>query len=314
MREMVLNHASLQAPNRYTAVEWLKGMVAGMVVLAKEDVVQKTLWMSRSEYETRFMPEWSLWDAFHELQRGGARYEHERRFIIELLDKRSRPLSEIDRDIGRCEVVGAGGEAIMLSLKDSVPLRFCADSNAIAVGYPFDMWDCDQITVNGEVPKIIDNLTRSAHARSISERHRPDPPQCKDGAELWENREKVFPNLVFGPEVEGHIAKLGGADLRMLVEKLAMLDALTDSWRNNRAPAPPGWDEAGVRNESETVRRTNPELREARRFRSQDGTRQLFFWHIDFRGDKRIHFRFDPHKREVEIGYIGPHLKLKTER
>ena len=30
MREMVLNHASLQASNQYTAVEWLKGMMDGM--------------------------------------------------------------------------------------------------------------------------------------------------------------------------------------------------------------------------------------------------------------------------------------------
>ena len=66
MREMVLNHASLQAPNqihRRRVAEGHGGRHGG--TSPKMDVVQKTLWMSRSpEYETRFMPEWSLWDAF----------------------------------------------------------------------------------------------------------------------------------------------------------------------------------------------------------------------------------------------------------
>ena len=35
MREMVLNHASLQEPNQHIAVEWLKGMAAGMLVLVR---------------------------------------------------------------------------------------------------------------------------------------------------------------------------------------------------------------------------------------------------------------------------------------
>ena len=308
MREMVLNHASLQAPHRYTAVEWLKGMVAGMVVLAKEDVVQKTLWMSRSEYETRFMPEWSLWDAFHELQRGGARYEHERRFIIELLDKRSRPLSEIDRDIGRCEVVGAGGEAIMLSLKDSVPLRFCADSNAIAVGYPFDMWDCDQITVNGETPKTIDNLTRSAHARSISERHRATLPQPKNFAELWETRRDRFPCLEFGLDVKRHLAKLDTAVLQTVIKRLESLDKSAREWRVTGGAI--SW-QCEVTNESETVRKSKKKWRPKRTFRSHHGTREDFLLHTKF-GDYRIHLRIESSKYEVEIGYIGEHLPIPT--
>ena len=39
------------------------------------------------------------------------------------------------------------------------------------------------------------------------------------------------------------------------------------------------------------------------------GTRETFEWHARF-GDGRIHLRFDPQSREVEIGYIGPHLPL----
>ena len=51
MREMVLNHASLLAPDQHTAVEWLKGMVTGMVVLVGDGIVQKTLRMSQPLHE-----------------------------------------------------------------------------------------------------------------------------------------------------------------------------------------------------------------------------------------------------------------------
>ena len=317
MREMVLNHASLLAPNQHTAVERLKDVTAGMLELVRDGIVRKTLRMSHPLHETHCMPDWSLWDALLELRRGQGEFA----FFASLASKLPL-LSDIDQDIkGRF----LGCEAKALPPEDGAPLVLCAITDGIAVGFPSDGWDRDQLTIRFnemlpdgnivEASEAIDNLTRSAHARSICERHRAALRQCKNGVELWKAREAAFPNLVFGPDVEHHIAKLGGTDLRMLVEKLTMLDALTATWRANRGPAPPGWDEAGVRNESETVRRMNPELREARRFRSRCGPPELFFWHIDFRGDKRIHFRFDdshvPHKRKVEIGYIGKKLPTK---
>ena len=308
MREMVLNHASLQSPNRYTAVQWLKGMVAGMVVLAKEDVVQKTLWMSQSEYETRFMPEWSLWDAFQELQRGGARYEHERRFIIELLDKRSRPLSVIDRDISGCEVVGVGGKEKMLSPEDSVPLKFCADTNAIAVGFPSGIWDCDRITINGETPKTIDNLTRSAHARSICERHRAALPQPKNFAKLWETRGDRFPCLKFGLDVERQLARLDTAVVQTVIKRLESLDASAREWRVTGGAI--SW-QCEVTNESETVRKSKKKWRPKRTFRSHHDTWEDFLLHTQF-GNFRIHLRIESSTYEVEIGYIGPHLPIPT--
>lgn len=306
MREMVLNHASLQAPDRHTAVEWLKGMVTGMVVLANEDVVQKTLWMSQSEYETRFMPEWSLWTAFQELQRGGAQYEHERRFIIELLDKRSRPLSDIDRGTGRCEVVGVGGEVKMLSPKDSAPLKFCADTNAIAVGFPSGIWDCDQVTVNGEAPNPVDNLTRSVHARAICERHRAALPQPKNFAELWETRRDRFPCLEFGLDVERQLARLDTAVLRTVIKRLESLNESAREWCVEGGAVL--W-KCEVTDESSTVKEGR-KWREKRRFKSCSGKPELFFLHTNLGNKMRIHLRIG--SRTVEIGYIGPHLPIPT--
>ncbi len=313
MREMVLNHASILAPDQHTAVAWLKGMVTGMVVLVGDGIVQKTLRMSQPLHETHCMPDWSLWEALLELRRGQGEFA----FFASLASKLPL-LSDVDQDV---EDRFRGCEAKDLPPKDGEPLVLCAITDGIAVGLPSDGWGRDQLTIRFnemlpdgnivEASETIDNLTRSAHAQPICKRHLAIIRQFKTGAELWKARKAAFPKLRFGPEVEGHLAKLGGTDLRMLVEKLTMLDALTATWRANRGPAPPGWDEAGVRNESETVRRMNPELREARRFRSRCGPPELFFWHIDFRGDKRIHLRFDSSKRKVEIGYIGKKLPTK---
>ena len=44
-------------------------------------------------------------------------------------------------------------------------------------------------------------------------------------------------------------------------------------------------------------------------FRSVRGERLLFMRHAPY-GDNRIHLRLDARTREIEIGYIGVHLRL----
>ena len=72
--------------------------------------------------------------------------------------------------------------------------------------------------------------------------------------------------------------------------------------------ATPRW-KCNVTPESDSVM-NNATLRESRRFGSHYGTRELFEWHARFGSGGRIHLRFNPHAREVEIGYIGQHLPL----
>ena len=305
MREMVLNHASLQTPSRPTSIEWLKCLMDGMSELLNNGVAQATLRVSWSEYETTCLAK--LWGDpdIRALRRGRAREDYMR--IMGLFD-RSLSLGDVGQSIEGCEVRAVGGKTKMLSPQDSVPLNFCANTNAIAVGFPSGIWDCDRITVNGEAPKTIDNLTRSAHAGSICERHRAALLQYKNGTELWETREKHFPHLKFGLDVQRHLARLGGAALQTAVNRLESLDRLTAAWRDGSAPAPSEWDIVGDENSKV---KEDPMLRDERLFKSYDGTRELFFWHTVFRGGKRIYLRFDSHRYEVVIGYIGPHLKRK---
>ena len=243
MREMVLNHASLHAPDRHTAVEWLKDVTSGMTLLILHKVTESTLRMSRSLHETHCMPAWSLWDALLELRKAGALEEY--LFLVRLSTKVPL-LSDSAQDVVDRFL---GCEAKVLPPEDGAPLVMCAITDGIAVGFPFDGWDRDQLSVSfnemvddesiGEASETVDNLTRSAHARSICERHRPDPLQCKDSAELWGTREKRFPNLKFGPEVESHLRVLGAAVLQTVIKRLRSLDKWAGEGRTIGSTATP---------------------------------------------------------------------------
>lgn len=305
MREMVLNHASIQAPNQYTAVEWLKDVTAGMTLLTLHKVAEPTIRMNQDLHEVTCLNDWSLWDALLELQRVGAREEY--LFFVRLSTKVPL-LSEIAQDVMDRFL---GCEAKSLPPKDGAPLLLCSITDGIAVGFPSEpVWDRDQLTVRFnelsdddiilEVSETIDNLTRIAHARSICERHRVVLRQCKNFAELWGNRTIAFPHLVFGPDVD-----VNAADLQTVINKLASLDDTAAKWRDIGGAVPPWMSK--VTPESGSVM-NNEKLREARRFRSRDGTQKLFVWHARFGSQGRIHLRFDPRAYEVEIGYIGKKL------
>lgn len=243
MREMVLNHASLQAPDRHTAVEWLKDVTSGMTLLILHKVTESTLRMSRPLQEIHCMPSWSLWEALQELRKAGALEEY--LFLVRLSTKIPL-LSDSAQDVVDRFL---GCEAATLPPEDGAPLVMCAISDGIAVGFPYDGWDRNQLTISfnemvddegiGEASETVDNLTRSAHARSICERHLPDPLQCKDSAELWETREKRFPNLKFVPEVQGHLTMLGAAALQTVIKCLASLDTWAGEGRTIGSTATP---------------------------------------------------------------------------
>ena len=166
------------------------------------------------------------------------------------------------RSIDACEVRAVGGEAKMLSPKDSVPLNFCADTNAIAVGFPSGIWDCDRITVNGETPKTIDNLTRSAHARvNLRTPSSPIFSHPRTRRDLWETREKRFPNLKFGLDVKRHLARLDTAVLQTVIKRLESLDTWAGAGRTIGSTATPRGAEKKVEGRDSTYRLRAGEFR-----------------------------------------------------
>ena len=313
MREMILNHASLFAPDsdRGSISEWLKDVASGMGQLVADGVVQRSLRMSQGLHETRCLAENSLHDACQELRRRGLREEY---LFLVRLGTRVPLLSEAEEGVRdrflECEELTlpqGGGE----------PLVFCAIVDGIAVGFPSQpAWDRDRVTVSfnellpdesiQETTEEVDQLTRAAHAGSICERHRDRLRAGSSPATLWANRDEIFPNLVFGPGVEANLKECASL-FQTIVGKLVDLDRSAGEWKVKGGPAP-SW-KTMVTPESESLM-ANPQLRRARIFLSSLGTREMFEWHARFGSSGRIHLRFDAQSREVEIGYIGPHLPL----
>ena len=305
MREMVLNHASLAAPNLHTAFEWLKDLARGIPQL--NGVAQPGLRMAIAVSEIWILPDCSLYDAYLKLLRHGAR---DAAVFLMGLSARYPLLCEVDSDF-RDRFCGC--ETTQLSSEEGEPLLLCAITDWIAIGFPSEpVWDSDQLTVSfnellpdgsfQETSETIDNLARSTHANSICERHRAAFFEYQEPSVVWAQRDEAFRNLFFGPDVEPPPEILGVA-----IRRLAELDRSTAEWREVGGPIP-RW-RCKVTRESESVR-NNAALLNERRFRSRHSTRELFEWHARVGSGFRIHLRFDAEMREVEIGYIGPHLPL----
>ena len=313
MREMVLNHASILAPEseRESVTRWLKDLTDGMARLVSEGVVQSSLRMAKGFHDTLCLPGYSLFDACQRLQ--VQRYRDEYVFLMRLAAKIPL-LSEVGEETGDRFLAC---EERRLPLPDGEPLVFCAIVHGIAVGFPSAAkWDCDRVTVHFDellpnevtepTSEEIDQLTRAEHAGPICARHRDRLLTGSDPTTLWEKRGAAFPNLIFGPGVRDNLVEFAHL-LPTIVGKLAALDASAQDWLEHGGSARI-W-KTKVTPESQTVM-TNPALREARRFRSHRGTQELFAWHARFGSNGRIHLRFDATTREVEIGYIGSHLRL----
>ncbi len=313
MREMVLNHASLLAPDgdRDTVSGWLRQLTAGMGQLVRNQVVERILRAHKDEWELLCLPNYSLAEAYQDLRRFG--YREEYLFLVGLSTK-APLLHDVEKHI---ESRFRACEEKELPPGDGEPLVLCAIADWIAIGFPSDpAWDRDRITVRfdemlpdatiGEASEEIDQLTRSAHAGPICDRHRERLLAGSDPSTLWENRQRVFPNLIFGQDVADNLKEQAHL-LSTIIGKLVDLDRSAREWHDVGGPEPP-W-KTRVSPES-TLKMKDSSFREAWTFRSRLGPQELFEWHARFGASGRIHLRFDPASKEVEIGYIGRHLPL----
>ena len=313
MREMVLNHASVPSPdaNRNKIADRLRDLAAGMGLLVTGKIVRTDLRSQKHVHEIFFSNGYSLFDAYQDLRRAGHREEYQ--FLVGLTIR--APLLHEIQDHIECRFRAC--EEKTLSPGDGEPLVLCAISDWIAVGFPSaPIWDRDRITIHfdellpdetiGEASEEIDQLTRSVHAGPICARHRERLLAGSDPVTLWENREAVFPHLVLGPDVEGNLKNQAHL-FSTIVGKLKDLDRSSGEWRDVGGPAPP-WKTMVTPESIEKMK--NRSFREARTFRSHRGTRETFQWHARFGDGGRIHLRFDAVSKEVEVGYIGPHLPL----
>lgn len=315
MRSLVLNTASVSglSVDRGTLSTWLREIVNGMRRLVASRVARPELRMQQGIHRTRCLAEVSLFDVAMDLLRSGWRDEYE--FFLTVAGRaewtENLDVEDVDRFLA-CEEQTLPG-------RDGEPLMLCLITGGIAVGFPSSpLWDADRIEVRFQElvaedeiedrTETIEHLARLAHATRIAERHAVAVRGCADPRELWRRRSEAFPNLRFGPGVEADLARLGG-HYSGVAAKLATLDAAAAEWEETGGNAPRWRTE--VTAESTRIMH-HPTLRDARRFKSSHGDSRIFEWHARYGSGFRIHLRFDRVNREIEIGYIGPHLRSKV--
>ena len=311
MREMVLNHASLIGYSKREASDQLMGLVMGMARLVSSNVAMSSLRTARPIQEITCGEPSSFFDIWVMLRENGAIDEF--RFLMGLTTK-TPMLIELEENVrGRF----LASQEQTLPQEDGMPLLLCALTNWVAVGFSKKPWDSDVIAVrfeellpNGAIQveeEVIDYLGRYEHAEEIMRRHVENTRAGLDLKSMWEQREAAFPYLQFGPDVEGQLDQVNPGHIQTVLRRLAELHASAESWRESGEAAPP-WT-CKVTGESQSVR-NNPGLREARRFGSISGERELFLYHARYGNSGRIHLRWDRRWYCVEIGYIGQHLPL----
>jgi hypothetical protein len=163
-----------------------------------------------------------------------------------------------------------------------------------------------------ETNEIINNVSAESNLDDIQSNIR----KCyfdniSSGQDLWEQREKLFPNLIFCENVKDQLYK--DPEKFHIVQILSKLQKIQEYFEHydgqyNRKVL--GLD---ARSESETVR-TNNSLKNMRKFIKPNGEKEYFFEHIGFSGKfsaGRIHFLPDDSIRKCFIGYIGRHLPTK---
>ena len=308
MREMVLNHASVPARDDSNFVNWLKDLAQGMALLVDNKVSGKNLRVCQKGSGRHE----NLFHALNILRSSGAREEYI--FIVSLATK-TPLLYEVDERINdrfrSCETTEFPED-------HGAPLVLCAITDWIAVGFPTaPLWDNDQLKISFDeilddesiavTTEYIDNLTRSIHAGPICDRHEGKFLAGINPVFLWNNREKAFPFLTFGPDVEKNLTEIQSREFHTVVKRLIALNKTAMIWPNKGGTIPP-W-RTHVTPESYSVNRSK-KLRQARVFKSCDGTHKLFEWHARFGSAGRIHIRFDQKLFEIEVGYIGGHLPL----
>lgn len=313
MRSLVLNSAGVSglSVDRRALTPWLRDAVSGMSQLVHDRVAQPELLMQRGIHEIRCLPECSLFDVALDLLRGSAKDESDFLLTVTSRARWTEDLDPADRDrLLACEEQELPG-------RDGEPLMLCVVIGGIAVGFPSSgLWDSDRIAIRFEelLPndtieertERVDNLSRLVHAGAIAERHRAALRSCGTAAELWRRRSEAFPSLLFGPGVEDDLSRLGG-HISGVAEKLAGLDAATKEWKDAGGDAP-RWPTKVTPESAKLL--ADPDLSATRHFPTVRGGTALFHWHARYGRSGRIHLRLDRRVREIEVGYIGPHLPL----
>ncbi|WP_308920634.1 hypothetical protein [Janthinobacterium sp. J1-1] len=310
---MIFNEASL-APTTWligSASTALVNLACGMTALAKVTNLGRSLRLPREMSEIKISGETTFYDLLVLLVRD-PKTRQEASYWMGLATK-SPLLAELP-----CHVKDRflGCEPAIKNVYGTDSLVLCALQAAIAISLPTDkIWENDQLTVNFEellqdgsivqATEKVDNLAGRSQADQIIIRYNDCAFNNIRSSNFWSEREKIFPSLIFGLDVERNILEIGDNQFETILGCLKDLDTSANKWNKT---TPLIWGRK-VTPESHSVM-SNPKLKEHRFFKNHKGKTQLYELHARYGSSGRIHLYICPDNFTVEIGYIGQHLPL----
>ena len=127
MREMVLNHVSMMADNRYVATEWLIGLSKGISAIRGDGIVKSPMRARKYFYEIQCTADATLFDITIEMLSTAA--IEEAKLLMELASKSiALPLNDTNQDmaVANTELRLIAPLDPALSRPDAGPLLYCA--------------------------------------------------------------------------------------------------------------------------------------------------------------------------------------------
>ncbi len=201
--------------------------------------------------------------------------------------------------------------------EEAIGLGLASWNDSLSIGIDRDPWRVPMLSLrlfllqeaaDGELVAREDEVQcRHATAEQHVEYHADwIDTDCVEGPrtpdELWQYREKWYPNIAFLPPVRSQIRRLGGANpsFGQVVEKLgALQDSLSD------------WDGTGLPNWRVSVTGEYGQREKFCWFEDFDGVSRLFEDHTKFApGAGRVHFRLDGANRRIIVAYVGRKLGI----
>lgn len=122
--------------------------------------------------------------------------------------------------------------------------------------------------------------------------------------EMWKQREKWFPNLIFSPSVEKNLRNLEMSYIHQIWKKLKELDDYVRLHGEER------FDASLLNHATPETDKTLQMYEEEHTFYGEKGNAYLMGWHLRFTGIQgRIFFSPKYQENKILVGYIGKKLK-----
>jgi hypothetical protein len=184
------------------------------------------------------------------------------------------------------------------------------------------LWDNDNISITHEYFDEKENITSSlrdikhcsktdhvdSHVTYFNDLRRSLISKC---SEIWENREELFPNLIFCEKTRKQLTKgISSKYVHQIYDRLLTLNEYLNSWQTGDF----NLTDFVANNNVDCSHESDCTLRlygDQRRFSIPNRGSEIFSLHIKT-GDLRFHFYPESSSKKAYIGYIGSHLDTCT--